>query len=75
MIERVDTTSAAVKRHDSPGNDFDDSGHPRHDLAAVLVAADDVEAEHETLLSYQRQEIGLDLVHTATGIVYEAYHV
>ena len=57
MVERVDATSAAIERHDCPGNDLDGAGHPRHDLAAVLEAADDVETEYEPLLSGERQQI------------------
>lgn len=75
MVECVDATPAAVEGHHRPGNDLDDAGHTRHDLAAVLEAANYIEAEHEPLLTYERQEIGLDLVHAGTRVVDETHHV
>ena len=53
----------------------EDAGHPRHDLAAVLEAADDVETQDEPLLSGERQQIGLYLLHTGARVVNEANHV
>ena len=71
-VDCIDATPASVKRHDRPGNDLDDSGHTRDDLAAVLEAAGQLEAQHETLMAAIRQHARLDLLHPGTRVVNEA---